>query len=264
MRRFIGLFIIGIVLVMLLVFFTNPDLLSKIWLYLIGFVGYIITLGQKGFSAVKKMFERSPKPIESIISPSPKADEPANFEIDHLQSRIRKLESDLALAQQGTVAEKTATISLLRYYDDGETTLGLMFMRTKFFCYTLEDTHRELKVKHQTRIPAGQYAINFNKNITPMTQKYRDKNSWFDFHLQLQDVPEFEGIYIHIGNNHEHTSGCILIADGVSAGMPRSILSSSKTYEQFYKKISSLLHTHENVSIAIYNEDWFGKSPIRS
>ena len=62
-------------------------------------------------------------------------------------------------------------IEVLRYSDNGESTLGLLKVNGKFFCYTLEDQYQEVKVKHQTRIPEGTYNITL-RDAGGMTKSY--------------------------------------------------------------------------------------------
>ncbi|AWW32117.1 hypothetical protein DN752_19335 [Echinicola strongylocentroti] len=263
MKRFVGLLVVAMVLVLVLVFITNPELISTIWLYLVGFIGYIVALGEKGFRSVKKAFikDEPPKKPSSAVLPQLKKT-PDSAEVDKLEQKIHQLEGQLGAAQQEGKPLAAGTVTVLRYMDDGETTLGLLFLRNKFFAYTLEDTFRVEKVKHETRIPAGKYQLDFNRQVTPMTERYRHRMPWFDFHLEIKDVPDFSQICIHIGNTHSDTSGCVLIADGVSAGLPRSIVQSTLTYEKFYKIIHGLLQTNEQVTIQVHDEDWIKKSKI--
>ena len=50
-------------------------------------------------------------------------------------------------------------LKLVRYSDNKESTLGILFLDDEFLCYTLEDTHRKEKIAGQTRIPEGKYKI---------------------------------------------------------------------------------------------------------
>ena len=54
-------------------------------------------------------------------------------------------------------------LEVLRFSSQSDCTHGLLFEVTEvkkhFLCYTLEDEHRVLKVKGETRIPAGTYNI---------------------------------------------------------------------------------------------------------
>ena len=104
-------------------------------------------------------------------------------------------------------------LQVLRYSSAKEDTLGLLFDITdkrRFLAFTLEDEFRKEKVKHETRIPAGTYAIEF-RTEGGFHERYLKKYK-SPFHrgmLHLQDVPGFEYILIHSGNHDGHTSGCL-------------------------------------------------------
>jgi len=263
MKRFIGLFLIALVAILVLAFITNPALLNKVWLYIVGFIGYVVVLIEKGVKSIKSAFKKENEIEKPQIATS--LDESKKVSLENelaLEKKIVELEKKLAQTDKGGTPLALGTITVLRYTDDGETTLGLLFLKGKFFAYTLEDTFQEVKVPGKTRIPAGFYPLKFNKNLTPMTKRYRESRPWFDFHLEIKDVPNFSGVYIHVGNTHEDTEGCLLMADGVNAGISKSILLSKLAFERFYKKVSDLLKANEPVNIQILNEDWFEKSKI--
>jgi hypothetical protein len=72
MKNFAALLVIALLAVVVLIFVTNPDLLGKIWLYLIGFIGYILALADKGIKSIGKAFKGDPgKPVEPIPASAP-------------------------------------------------------------------------------------------------------------------------------------------------------------------------------------------------
>jgi len=86
-------------------------------------------------------------------------------------------------------------------------TIGKLYIDGKYFCDTLEDTKREVKIMHETCIPAGSYQVTVNmsnrfKRLMPL----------------LLNVPGFEGIRIHNGSTAAHTSGCILVGKNSIVG----------------------------------------------
>jgi hypothetical protein len=271
MKNFAALLVIASVAILVLIFLTNPDLLSKIWLYIIGFIGYVVVLVEKGYQklaaafSTKKEIAEIPEPSKQTTNPpSPVLISEDKSELVLLQQKITDLESRLEQekTETGTALGK-CTLTVLRYLDDGETTLGLIFLRNKFFAYTLEDSHQDVKIAKKTRIPSGIYSLDFNKIETDLTKKYRNTyGNWFDFHLEIKEIPNFNNVYIHVGNTHEHTAGCILIADGVSAATSKSLQYSRIAFERFYKKISALLKSNEPVQIQILDEDWFERSKL--
>jgi hypothetical protein len=81
---------------------------------------------------------------------------------------------------------------------------------TPFGCI-IEDPPRLVKVSGKTRIPAGRYRLGIRKEDTPLTLKHRESKyykGWFEYHIEVLDVPDFAGIYFHMVNNHKHTDGC--------------------------------------------------------
>ncbi len=144
---------------------------------------------------------------------------------------------------------------LPRFTRDRDTTLGLLFLDNVWECFTLEDEYRVTKVAGKTRIPAGKYEVNFRLVVTPLTEKYRAKYSWFEWHLELQDVPGFKNVYIHIGNWHTNTRACILVGSSCdSKGAPDSVGNSTATYKLLYLKVATALRTGERVFIDIKDE----------
>ena len=124
-------------------------------------------------------------------------------------------------------------------------TSGYLKLDCQFECYTLEDEERAKKVKGETAIPSGQYEIVFREVESPLTIKYRNRFKWFKWHLMIRDVPNFENVYIHVGNNESHTDGCILVGDSINTD--GFLGSSSKAFERLYKKIEKELNKGEKV-----------------
>lgn len=144
---------------------------------------------------------------------------------------------------------------LQRFAEAQDYTYGVLFEKGLKYpeCFTIEDEGREVKVKGETRIPAGRYEIKFRKVESGMTTKYKNKYPWFTWHLELQDVPNFQYVYIHIGNTDDHTDGCILLGDtcDLTTGKDGFIGESTPAYERFYKKASKAINAGERVFIVI-------------
>lgn len=122
-------------------------------------------------------------------------------------------------------------------------------------CFSCEDEQRVAKVNGKTRIDAGRYEI-ILRTEGGMHAEYLEM---FDFHegmLWLQNVNNFEWVYIHVGNTHKNTLGCILAgsnpvhnyADGGG-----HVTSSINAYTKLYKKVVDSLK-HERVFIEIRDE----------
>ena len=131
---------------------------------------------------------------------------------------------------------------LQRISDNRESTIGSLHKISTnlvLMGWTLEDEFREVKVKKETRIPAGRYEIVINRADTPLTLKYRARYNWFQFHLMLKDVPGFTGIYFHVGKNDEWTDGCITMGNTVNNNTIKDgeIGDSVECYRKFYTEL---------------------------
>lgn len=148
---------------------------------------------------------------------------------------------------------------LFRFSSGPVSTLGLLMagsgeMGKSFRCFTLEDEHRAEKVPGHTRIPAGRYEIRL-RTQGGMHSRYSQKYPWHRGMLWLQDVPGFEWIYIHPGNKHEHTEGCILVGDAAQSNLPHvgdgMVTYSVQAYQHLYAEICELLDAGKSVYISI-------------
>ena len=141
-------------------------------------------------------------------------------------------------------------LSVKRYHETKDYTIGRLFIDGQFECYTLEDEHRETKVMHETRIPTGRYEIKLRK-FGGHHIRYKEK--FKDFHegmLWLQNVPNFKDILIHIGNQDTDTSGCLLVGKEVDLQKGK-ILYSTVAYTKMYKKVVKELLAGKQIFITI-------------
>jgi hypothetical protein len=141
-------------------------------------------------------------------------------------------------------------LELKRFSSQSDTTLGLLFVDGEFECFTLEDEYRADKINGETRIPEGTYKVEKREVLSGLTEKYRKKYPWFDFHFILQDVPNFKYVYIHIGNDDDHTDGCLLVSDIVKSNRfdeNNNLSSSGPAFKRLYQKMSDA--SFVNISI---------------
>jgi hypothetical protein len=151
-------------------------------------------------------------------------------------------------------------LKLLRTNSSKNSTNGLLYNITsdpEFMCYTLEDEPREIKVKHMTCIPAGEY----NLALRTQGRLHETYNHRFaDIHngmIELLDVPEFTDILIHCGNTNEDTSGCLLVGDTQENNNTKEsgfIGKSTIAYFRIYKAISEALLAGEHCTINITDD----------
>ena len=103
---------------------------------------------------------------------------------------------------------------------------------------------REIKISGETRIPAGTYNVTL-RTEGGFNQRYNDKFGT-DFNkgmLWVRDVPGFEYILIHIGNNDNDTEGCLLVGDTQTQNITKNgfIGSSTDAYTRIYPPIADVL-----------------------
>lgn len=117
-------------------------------------------------------------------------------------------------------------IKVDRIYKGESYTIGKMYLNGEYFCDTLEDAIRPVKIPNETAIPAGTYKVE-------VTYSPRFKRNL----PLLVDVPNYTGIRIHNGSNKDHTSGCILVGFNTSKG---KLTDSRKTSDKLTNLLKSL------------------------
>ena len=240
MNRILLLILIAGLTFLVVLFLARPDLLENVWMWLIGFAGLIV----KFFQTIVDFFK-------NLVTGDKKDDDKVRD--DKASSAESQLKKTASLQPF-----KGTTLTLLRYSDDGTTTIGILLVNDRFYCYTLEDSFQEEKVKGETRIAAGIYPVRFRQEDTELTLKYKERYpEWFTYHLQLQNVPEFDSIYIHNGGDHTDTEGCILVSDSLSINNEKTVLSNSRnTFKRLYNFLRLKLDENIPVRMVIRDEKW--------
>ena len=152
-------------------------------------------------------------------------------------------------------------LKVLRFSSQEDSTSGLLFLeensKLKFLCYTLEDEKRSLKVRGETRVPAGVYQIKLRTeggHHERYTKKYGSMHKGM---LHIIDVPNFKWILIHTGNTDEHTAGCLLVGDTQQNNVlvkDGFIGKSTNAYKRIYPDIARALQ-EEGVTIEYIDLD---------
>ena len=153
-------------------------------------------------------------------------------------------------------------LKVFRFSSQVDSTSGLLFEETamgnRFLCYTLEDERRALKVKGETRVPAGTYKIEL-RNEGGFHERYTKK--YPGVHrgmLHITDVPNFEYILIHTGNTDEHTAGCLIVGDALENNLllPDGFVGKSvNAYKRIYPNIAKAIADGEEVTIEYIDYD---------
>jgi len=153
-------------------------------------------------------------------------------------------------------------LEVLRFSSQTDSTSGLLFevtdIKRHFLCYTLEDERRALKVRGETRVPAGTYKIELRKEggfHNRYTKKYPGVHRGM---LHITDVPNFEYILIHTGNTDEHTAGCLIVGDAQENNiiLPDGFVGKSvNAYKRIYPSIAKAIEQGEEVTITYIDYD---------
>ncbi len=141
-----------------------------------------------------------------------------------------------------------------RYKIKKDSLCGELFIDGHLSCLTLEHLPRPEKIPGITGIPAGRYRTLPRRE----GQMYHEYCVRFDEDhpmIWLQDVPNFEYIYIHIGNALADTAGCILVgcASGISFDGNINLISSTAAYRSLHKIISFAWQNGEEVWLEVVN-----------
>lgn len=137
-----------------------------------------------------------------------------------------------------------------RYAHLAEETIGRFYIDGVYQCYTLEDQHRDVKVKGDTRIPAARYEVvlrregGFHMNYA---KRFPDIHKGM---LHVTNVPNFQFILIHVGNDEGDTAGCLLV--GLTR-VGKTIGQSVAAYKKIYPPIAKALLAGEKVFVT-YND----------
>lgn len=142
---------------------------------------------------------------------------------------------------------------LWRFSTSNVDTLGLLFVEYAWACFTLEDERRSEKVAGKTRIPAGTYPMSL-RTEGGMHASYSQRFGQMHLGmLHLEDVPDFEWIYLHCGNDHEDTAGCPLLGDICHENITAEgrVASSERAYRRMYPVIARALARGEETWIEV-------------
>lgn len=138
-------------------------------------------------------------------------------------------------------------------------TIGRLLIDGERFCDTLEDRVRDTnkdgdlldegegKVYAQTAIPYGTYGITLNVQ-SPKYSKRKQYDFCKGYLPRLLDVPHFEGILIHIGNQPEDSAGCILVGENKVVG---GLINSTATFTRLYECLKAAADRGEEIEIEI-------------
>lgn len=149
---------------------------------------------------------------------------------------------------------------LKRIYTCNRYTIGHLYVDDLYVCDTLEDCDRGLdsnmplstilntKIKDQTAIPIGTYNILMNV-VSP---KYSKRQYYMDVCKgkvpRLDNVPGYSGVLIHVGNDQDDTSGCLLVGYNKVCG---KVMNSKSAFEKLYAILKKAYNSGEKITLTI-------------
>lgn len=127
-------------------------------------------------------------------------------------------------------------------------TIGKLFINGTYYCDTIEDKVIDLnkngkfddglsKVIHQTAIPYGTFKV-----VVNYSPKFKRELP------RLLDVPYFEGILIHNGNDQNSSSGCIIVGENKTVG---KVTNSTFYMNNLTARIKDAQNKGETITITI-------------
>ena len=148
---------------------------------------------------------------------------------------------------------------LRRIFKGPRYTIGKLSINGVYECDTLEDQDRGLtsqmsleeikakKVYGVTAIPTGTYSI----NMTTVSPKFKDR-AWAKPYKgilpRLEKVKGYEGVLIHVGNDQEATSGCLLVGENKVKG---KVINSTACFHELMGELLKAHNRGESITIEV-------------
>ena len=142
-------------------------------------------------------------------------------------------------------------LKIKRIFKGDKYTIGHLYINNIYFCDTLEDKVRNLpkepKVYGETAIPAGTYEIDMN-TVSPKFKNRSWAKKWGGIVPRLKNVPYFDGVLIHVGNNKDDTDGCIIVGDNQIVG---GLVNSTIQFNRLMQRLVDVNKRKESITIEI-------------
>jgi hypothetical protein len=116
-------------------------------------------------------------------------------------------------------------------------THGKLYIDGIYFCDTLEDQERPVKIDGATAIKTGEYRV-----IIDMSTRFKRRLPL------LLKVPNFTGVRIHAGNTAKDTEGCILVGEYLAEGY---IKNSRIAFNALFARLDKAIKSGGGISIEI-------------
>ncbi|UOE42142.1 DUF5675 family protein [Chryseobacterium suipulveris] len=146
---------------------------------------------------------------------------------------------------------------IVRVAEGKQSTLSHLYIDGIFQCFLLEDKIRSVKILKQTAIPTGTFELKLN-TWGGMNEKYEQKfPAIHKGMIEIERLPTFHSVYIHIGNTIGETAGCPLCGlSWIKKDGDFQVLQSTDAYKIIYPKLLKVLGSG-NSGISIENNFQF-------
>lgn len=161
------------------------------------------------------------------------------------------------------------TATLKRLYDDGNTTVGALYIDGVFKCFIVEDEQRTKKKYGEMRFPEGSYKIGLRKEggfHQRYTKTYGSKHKGM---LCVYNAPnwkivigqiEFQYCLFHWGNTEKDTAGCLLPNMAFDSQTMRGS-KSRIAYDLIYPELANYIEKHGDIDFHVIDiEEADGKN----
>lgn len=145
------------------------------------------------------------------------------------------------------------SLILPRFGFGEKSTLGRFVLDGTPLCHTIEDARRAAKIPGKTCVPEGVYELMLYRSPR-FSEKYEKLfPEIFKGMIGLKNVPGFEGVAIHCGNDEDDTEGCICVGSAplVLKSSEFYIQNSQLTFRSVYPKIAQPLLAGVRMTIDI-------------
>lgn len=135
---------------------------------------------------------------------------------------------------------------IVRVAQGKNSTLSHLYIDGIFQCFLLEDKIRDIKIMKQTAIPIGSFYLTLN-TWGGMNKTYA--NRFPVVHrgmIEIDGLPTFDSVYIHIGNTITQTAGCPLCGlSYIKKDGDFQVLQSTDAYKLIYPKLLKVVQGKE-------------------
>lgn len=95
MKRLAVLMVVAMSTLLVLIFITHPEWLDKAWLWVIGFIGYILVLFEKGTKILTDAFKKKPGQDSTQTDSSLPGEKTQRSQWEMMDKRLTQIENHL-------------------------------------------------------------------------------------------------------------------------------------------------------------------------